>query len=215
MSPAEQAQRTRRSSIEAAGRLFVESGYGSTTLQQTSLDLAGLAVQTIYASFGNKQTVLAEVLDVSIAGDDEPVAVNDRAWMEVVFNDPDPRTRLVAYAAAVAGIYSRAGTIFHVLQAAADTDAALAPLAEENEQRRRTGAASVVAGLTGIGALDEGLTELRATDILWTLNSPDHYRRLVTNSGWQLRDYENWLAVTMIRSLIASELRDWDFGSER
>ena len=31
----------------------------------------------------------------------------------------------------------------------------------------------------------------------------------------QLGDYENWLAVTMIRSLITSELRDWDFGGGR
>lgn len=200
--------------VDAAGQLFVESGYGSTTLQQIA-DLAEVAVQTIYAAFGNKPSLLAELLDVSIAGDDEPVAVNDREWMHVVFGDPDPRVRLEAYAAAVTGIYRRAGAIFHVLQFAADSDAALVPLAKETEQRRRTGAASVVAGLDDIGALAPGLDTSRATDILWTLNSPDHYRRLVTSGAWSTADYETWLAITTTRTLITTELRTWDFSDDR
>lgn len=201
---AEQARRTRQSILDAAGRLFVETGYGSTTLQQIA-DLADVSVQTVYSSFGNKPAVLGELLDVSIAGDDEPVAVNDRDWMKVVFNDPDPVVRLKAYAAAVAGIHDRAGDIFHALQAAAHTDAALVPLAQETEGRRRTGAATVVEGLAGIGALAPGLDEVRATDILSTLTSPDHYRRLVAVRRWPLADYETWLAVTMTRTLIRSD----------
>jgi AcrR family transcriptional regulator len=187
--------------LEAAERLFIELGYGATSLQQIA-DEAGVAVQTIYALFGRKQTLLAELLDVTIAGDDEPVAVNDREWMSAVFTDPDPAVRLRAYAAAVTRIYQRAGDLFGALQAAAETDPGLVPLAVQTEQRRRTGAASVVDSLSELGALRSDLDNDRAVDLMWALNSPDFYRRLVRDCGWAPSEYESWLATIMIRSLV-------------
>src|SRR2546423_13263180 len=76
---AEKARQTRRKVLLAAGELFVERGYGATTLQEVA-DRAGVAVQTIYFVFGNKRSLLKDVVDTSIAGDDEPVATMDRVW---------------------------------------------------------------------------------------------------------------------------------------
>ncbi len=199
----DQARQTRRSVLAAAENLFVMAGYGATSLQQIA-DEAGVSVQTIYATFGNKPALLAEVLDTTIAGDDEAIAVNDRDWMHDVFNHPDPSQRLDAYANAVAGIYQRAGDIFHVVRAAATADPDLAPLAATTEQRRRTGATSVINGIAAIDGLRHDLTTENAVDILWTLNSPDVYQRLVRDSNWSLTDYRVWLADIMARALLAN-----------
>src|SRR5260370_10455257 len=75
----ERARETRSRMLEAARELFVEHGYGATALQDVA-DRAGVAVQTIYFTFGNKRSLLKELVDVTIAGDDEPVATMDRPW---------------------------------------------------------------------------------------------------------------------------------------
>ena len=84
-----QARQTRRSVLAAAGRLFTDAGYGATTLQQVA-DEPGVAVQTVYSTFGNKPALLQELLDTSIACDDTPGTVNDRNWMHHVFHPPTP-----------------------------------------------------------------------------------------------------------------------------
>jgi AcrR family transcriptional regulator len=198
-----QARQTRRQVLSAAKRLFVEVGYGATTVQQIA-DEAGVSVQTVYATFGNKRQVLEEALDLSIAGDDEAVVVNDRDWMREVFTDPDPRRRLAAYAAAVRRIHAGAADMFAVIRAAAAADSDLQAFADMTDQRRRVGAASVIAGLVGIGALRSDLDEPGAVDILWTLNSPETFQLLVRRSGWSPERFELWLAATMQSQLLAS-----------
>ena len=69
----EKSRQTRRRILEAAYELFVEQGYGATTLQDVATR-AGVAVQTIYFAFGNKPSLLKELVDVTIAGDDEPIS---------------------------------------------------------------------------------------------------------------------------------------------
>ena len=156
----EQARRTRAAIVAAARDLFTQRGYGATTLQHVA-DEAGVSVQTVYGVFGNKATLLQQALDVAIAGDDRPVAVNDRDWMHVVFHDPDPATRLRAYASAVRRIQERAADLFVVVAAASAADPALKDMADETDARRRRGASSVVDGLTSIGGLRTGLTRCR------------------------------------------------------
>ena len=197
----EQARSTRRAVLAAAGRLFVDAGYGATTLQQVADD-AGVAVQTIYATFGNKKSVLEELLGVSIAGDDAPVAVNDRGWMHDVFTNPDPSIRLSSYAAAVTAIHERAGDIFTVVRSAAAADPDLAPLAAATEQRRRSGATRIIEALDEIDALRPDLTVAEAVDVLWTLNSPEVHQLLVRESGWAPDRFRAWLARMFTAALL-------------
>ena len=187
--------------LEAAGELFVAEGYGATTLQAIA-DEAGVAVQTIYATFGNKRAVLRELIDVAIAGDDEQVAVNQRAWMAQVFSAPTATGRLKAYAAAVRGISERAGDLFGVLDLAASVDPELVSFAEETERRRRVGAGSVVESVVSVGRLREGLGAEGAVDVLWLLNGWMVFRQLVRRAGWSADRYEEWLGETMIRELL-------------
>lgn len=196
------ARATQRAVLVAARQLFVEHGYGSTTIQAIA-DAADVAAQTVYATFGNKRTILDRVLDVTIAGDDAEAAVNARDWMRPVWDAATASERLRGYAGAVRQIMERAGEVFAVVASAAESDPDAVPLAEQTEQRRRTGAASVVDSVMSVGELRPGLTRERAIDVLWLLNSPAVFRQLVRRARWSLDEYEAWLAEAMVNELLS------------
>jgi AcrR family transcriptional regulator len=197
----ERSRRTRAEIARAAGALFVERGYASTTIAAIA-DAAGVAQPTIYASFGTKAAVMAAALDLAIAGDDEPVVVNDRPWMHAVFNAATAQARLPPYAAAVRRIYTGAGDMFHVVAAASSTDDEAAALAETTEARRRSGATSVVDAIRAVGGLRHGLSRTNAVDLLTLLNSPATFQHLVRRCGWTVEHYERWLARAMVSQLL-------------
>ena len=65
----EQAAETRLRIIQAAHELFVAKGYGRTTIAEIA-EGAGVAVETVYAAFRNKRTLLRQVWFVSTRGDE-------------------------------------------------------------------------------------------------------------------------------------------------
>ena len=88
-SRAEKTRLTRRRIVAAAAARFLDQGYGATTLDQIAAG-ADVAVQTVYFHFGNKATLLKEALDVAAVGDDEPVALMNRPWVQEMVAEPDP-----------------------------------------------------------------------------------------------------------------------------
>src|SRR5680860_1900901 len=66
-----QTTATRTAIVVAAHRLMLERGYVATSIGSIA-DEAGVAVQTIYNSVGNKADVLSAVLDLAAAGADAP-----------------------------------------------------------------------------------------------------------------------------------------------
>jgi len=79
----------RRAVIDAAHTLFVERGYATTSIEVISA-LSDVPVATVYRLFSSKVGILKAVLDTSIAGDDQPIAVPDRADVVPLFDEPDP-----------------------------------------------------------------------------------------------------------------------------
>lgn len=57
-------ERTRLAILEAAHELFIENGYGGTSMRQIAERAGGIAVGGIYNHFGSKQELLAELLRV-------------------------------------------------------------------------------------------------------------------------------------------------------
>jgi AcrR family transcriptional regulator len=195
------ARQTRRVILAAASKLFVDHGYGASTIQSIA-DEADVAVQTVYAIFGNKRSLLEQLLDVAIAGDDEAVAVNQREWMHAVFTAPTASERLRAYACAVCLINERVSDIFGVLEVAAAVEPDLVELAQTTENRRRIGARSIIDSIRAVGVLRVGLSQEHAIDVLWLLNSSAVFRQLVRRAGWSLNDYQAWLANAMVEELL-------------
>src|SRR5215831_20379824 len=79
--------------IEAARTLFLERGYPATTIEAIS-DLSDVPSATVYRLFASKLGILKDLFNVSIAGDDEAVPLEDRPLVQALISDPDPRKQL-------------------------------------------------------------------------------------------------------------------------
>ncbi len=156
-------------------------------------DGAGVAVQTLYASFKTKRAILAAAIDVAIAGDDEPVPVNDRPWMRPVWEATDGPSTMRAYAAAVRVIQARTAALFRALDIAAAAEPELEDLQRQSGERRRLGATGVVRTAAERSPLAAGLTVERAIDVVWAMNGHDLFHLLVDRCRWTLDEYEVWL----------------------
>src|SRR5438445_9967500 len=102
----ERTRHRRQRVVDTALRLFLERGYVATTVEAIARE-AGVAPATVYQAFGTKQAILARVLDVAIAGDAEPVALLERAWVQATGDDPDPRRRLSVIVERIARVAAR------------------------------------------------------------------------------------------------------------
>src|SRR5689334_15071718 len=83
-------QGPRQTIRDAAEKLFLAQGYAATSIAAIAEE-AGVAPETVYATFKNKRALLKELIDVRVAGDDEPIAINDRPWLDEIRAEPDQR----------------------------------------------------------------------------------------------------------------------------
>jgi hypothetical protein len=51
------------------------------------------------------------------------------------------------------------------------------------------------------------MTAAKATDVLWTVLSPDTYHLLVHHRGWTVAEFEAWATDTLIATLVAKQTR--------
>jgi AcrR family transcriptional regulator len=93
--------------VGAARALFLQRGYAATTIETIS-DQSDVPAATVYRLFSSKLGILKALLDASIAGDDEAVALQDRPHVRALLADPDARNQLSGLADIVCGIMSRA-----------------------------------------------------------------------------------------------------------
>jgi AcrR family transcriptional regulator len=188
--------------VSAATQLFLDRGYGGTSLTDVA-ERAGVARPTVIAAFGSKPGLLSRVLDEALAGDDEPVPVRDRPWFRPVWDATTAPDVLAAYARVCVLIGDRAGHVVEVVRRATDSAPEVAELWEGWLRGRRAGAAMVVERPLVVAALRPSLTVETAGDVLWTLNDPDLFVSLVEVRGWPVRTFETWLADTMRSLLLA------------
>jgi AcrR family transcriptional regulator len=76
-------RRTRAAVVDAARSLFVDRGYVATTIEAIS-DRSDTPQATVYRLFSSKLGILKAVLDISVGGDDEEVAMGDRKQVRTV-----------------------------------------------------------------------------------------------------------------------------------
>ena len=196
----EQARATRRTVLEAAERRFVEQGYVATTIDAIATT-AGVSSETVYATFRNKRTILSALIDVSIAGDDAPVPVLERDWVQAMRDEPERERRLRILARNGRMILERTAAIYDVLRGAASADPQIASLWEQHKAQRFAGQRELVKVLTRGHALREGLTMRAAVDEVYAIGSPETYRLLVIDRGWSPDRFERWYADTLARLL--------------
>lgn len=200
-SRAEKARQTRRRIVEAAADLFLDQGYGATTLDQVAAR-AGVAVQTVYFHFGNKATLLKQALDVAAVGDDEPVALMERSWIQGLADEPDPIRVIEAWMDFGSEIFQRVAPLLAVVRATAGTDPDLAAQWEVNEAQRRTAFRLLADVLAARAALAPGLTVEDASDLAFLISSAENYILATHTLGWTPEHWQRTTGALLARALL-------------
>ena len=197
----EAARETRARILAAARTLILEKGYAAASVTAIA-DAAGVSPQTLYNAVGNKAAVLKACYDVTLAGDDEPVPMGSRPEVAALATAPTASDWVRAYARWSRVFAERVGELLEaVIAPGTPTDAGVADFVATIERERRIGSTRAVAAFRDRFGLPAGLTEQRAVDVVWTLNSPEVHGRLVHRCGWTHDQYEDWLAGQLAASL--------------
>ncbi len=191
----------RRAVVDAAHRLFLDRGYGATTIEAIS-ELSDVPAATVYRLFSSKRGILKALLDVSIVGDEDAVPMPQRPHVRALLADPDPAVQLGGFVAIAADVNARVAPIYLVLVSAAGADPEAAALLDELTSQRREGQRMVARSLARAGALRPDLRERDAVDVIHALMSPEVYRLLVLDRGWKPPRYEAWLTRLLVDQLL-------------
>jgi AcrR family transcriptional regulator len=202
----ERAQNTRKRVIEAATRLFVQQGYATTTMRAIAAE-ARVSVPTVELLFGTKAQLLHVVIDVAIAGDDEPVPVLGRAWAADAESSRDVEDFLSVVARVVSEAQTRsAGVMLAAYEAAAsDPDIQLLILDRESQRERTT--SWIVDGVVERAGLRSGLDRAGAIDTVWLLMDPVVFSRLTRHRGWSPDRYASWFAQSVAQLLVGGTVK--------
>jgi AcrR family transcriptional regulator len=187
--------------IDAARTLFLERGYGATTIEAISA-LADVPPATVYRLFSSKRGILKALIDVSIAGDDEAVAMVDRPPVQSLLADPDPRNKLAGLVGVAVQVNARTAAIYRILVSAASSDPDATALLGELAHQRHEGQGRVARSLARGRALRPGLRERDAGDVIHALASPELYGLLVVDRKWSTERYRTWLTDLLVDQLL-------------
>src|ERR1700751_4925718 len=113
VAPQARTRRTQAAVVGAAQGLFLERGYAATTIEAIS-ELSDTPQPTVYRLFSSKLGILKAVLDVSVGGDDEAVAMADRPRVRALLADQDPRNQLSGFAALLRDLMARTGPVHRI-----------------------------------------------------------------------------------------------------
>lgn len=210
MTRADRALVTRRRMVRAAYEQFSANGYLGTTISEVAKE-AGVAVPTIYYTFGTKAVLLDESLGAAIVGFDRwrkppPDPQIDELlpwhqWWRDFESSPTSHAAFDIFFTHGVGILERVAPLVAALHGAAG-DPEAAQVVRISEQRRvATYRESVRVMASRPGGLRPGLTSAKATDILVVLFSAELYQSIRTGRGWSARR-----TATLLRELLSAQL---------
>lgn len=179
----QQAAATKDRIAEAARRLFAARGYGTTSIDAIA-GQAGVAVRTVYSSFGTKREILSHICEQWL----ERARAGETA--QKVLAEPDIDTRLRMAAQWLTHLYAAGFDVVLIFEAASDES----PETRELLQAKLAGRDHVMDAM--IGSLSEHLTVplTEAQSVFRALAAPPLYRELVQVSGWSPDRLGDWIA---------------------
>lgn len=198
----EKARETRTRMLDAARELFIGQGYGATTLADVAKS-AGVAVQTIYFTFNNKRSLLKELVDVTVAGDDEPVATMDRQWYRDAIAAPTAVEQVRAQIAGSRAVLERVAPIISMVTVAVASDPEVAAIWPGDIDPRFTVLSNSALSLVDKPGARPGVSAAEAADLLYGILSPELYLLFVRDRGWSPERYEQWAFDTLRPQLCA------------
>ena len=196
--------------VRAAYDLFSVHGYLGTTISAIAKE-AGVAVPTIYYTFGTKAALLDESLGAAIVGFDRwreppPDAQIDEllpwhGWWREFESSPTSHAAFDIFFTHGVAILERVAPLVATLHGAAGEPEAAEVLRISEQRRVETYRHSVRVIAGRPGGLRPGLTSATATDILVVLFSAEFYRSIRSGRGWSARR-----TAAFLRELLAAQM---------
>jgi AcrR family transcriptional regulator len=190
-----QAQETKRRIARAARWLFASGGYAETSIEAVARE-AGVAARTVYASLGGKKQVLAAICDEWLA-ESEVAAIAAQ-----IMSTEDPRRRLELIAHLNRRQWELGQDVVPMLEAAASSDSDVAHMLAGWKEHRAAMIAEAVRGIAG--SLRAATSPEWAVATVRGLGSPGVFAELVQGERWTPDQYEEWLALLLVRLLLPS-----------
>lgn len=197
----DQARETKRRILDAALTLFTRYGYTGATIEAIAQE-ADVSPLTIFASFGNKVTLLTELVATSVGGDDQPIPLLQRPGPQAVIQETDPVRKIERFAQDITDILDRVHPLFDVMRMAAKTEPDIADLLHNRLDARFRNLSVFVSSLSAHTTLRDELNDQSATETVWAIAGPDMYRLLTTDRGWSKEQYAQWLSDALVRLLL-------------
>jgi AcrR family transcriptional regulator len=185
--------------VRAARELFIEQGYGRTTMADIA-HAAGVSVETIYAAIGNKTTVLHKAWDITVGGDDQDIVFHERPEVLAIRNETDLAKRFMLHATFSTRTAQRIAPFQLMVQSAAGTDSAAAAMLQEMGHQRLVGMTVMAAEAAKTGHL--AVSEEECRDVIWSMTDGMLWHRLVNERGWNNDRFADWLGHMWVRLLV-------------
>jgi AcrR family transcriptional regulator len=160
---------------------------------------AEVSAQSVYAIFKSKTGILTELLNQSTFGPDYEETVQH------AMSTSDPERRLRFAARIARQIHDAQSATFDLLRGSGVVAPELAKLEQQREGLRYERQERMIISLSEAGRLRSELNYVTARDIFWMFTGKDVYRMLVRERGWSSQKYQDWLADTLVQSLLSPE----------
>jgi AcrR family transcriptional regulator len=191
---AEQAERTRRTIIDAALTLFSERGYSRTSVAAVA-DEAGVALNTVYSSVGGKSALINAINEQGLADEAASEMLNQ---IEAAATGREIIQLLAEVAGQVTQRHLKALALLLDNRTAHPDVAAAADLAIRLTRER---VAEVADRLCAAGGVRPELSTRQVAEILWFYFGFDSWRSLRAMK-WSWRQATAWLAGQAANALL-------------
>ncbi|WP_411283216.1 TetR/AcrR family transcriptional regulator [Lapillicoccus sp.] len=193
------ARARREAVLTAARHLFLDDGFAPTTVSAVA-SRAGVSEEMVYKNFGGKTGLVRALHDEALLGDG-PVPAERRS--DSLRESADAREVVRGWSILSMEVASRVSPIALLVRDAALVDPRMGGLLAELDDRRHRRMADNAQFLHSAGHLRPEVTEEEATDLMWSVTSPEMFELLVRRRGWSLERYAGFVYRTIAYGLLA------------
>ena len=194
------ARARREAVLTAARQLLLQDGFAPTTVSAVA-GRAGVSEEMVYKNFGGKAGLVRALYAEALLGEG-PVPAERRS--ESLRESGDAREVVRGWAILSMEVASRVSPIALLVRDAALVDPRMGGLLAELDDRRHARMADNAQFLCSAGHLRPEVTEGEATDLMWSVTSPEMFDLLVRRRGWSLEQYAGFVYRTIAYGLLGS-----------
>ena len=196
----QRAAATRAAILAAAETLFLRDGYARTSIKAIAAE-AGVSEKTMYLAFTSKATLLRQVIQYAVQGDETSTPLSEREQWRALVRGPVDEV-FARFAALNAELMTRTAAIIALGEAAASVDPELAEYRDRARAATLANLRALAAELHRRGALAPGVSEQQAVDTIYALATDESvFLRLTRECGWTPESYAELIARTLQATL--------------